>query len=100
MPPPTTSTSPGAPLLVVKDLVKAYPNGTRVLNGVSFEVHAGDVFAILGGSGCGKSTLLNILIGVDTPTSGTVQVLGEDIHRISRQGKKALMRHVGVLFQS
>src|SRR4051812_11236776 len=97
----TKSTAPsGEPLLVVKDLVKLYANGTRVLNGVSFEVHAGDVFAILGGSGCGKSTLLNILIGVDTPTSGTVQVLGEDIHRISRQRKKALMRHVGVLFQS
>jgi phospholipid/cholesterol/gamma-HCH transport system ATP-binding protein len=95
---PTKSSS--EPLLVVKDLVKTYANGTTVLNGVNFEVHAGDVFAILGGSGCGKSTLLNILIGVDEPSEGSVLVLGEDIHRIPRQRKKALMRHVGVLFQS
>src|SRR5215213_10187473 len=84
----TPMKSSGEPLLVVKDLVKTYANGTTVLNGVSFSVHAGDVFAILGGSGCGKSTLLNILIGVDTPSSGSVHVLGEDIHRISRQRKK------------
>ncbi len=101
MPAPTSSqTAPGTPLLVVKDLVKTYTNGTTVLNGVNFEVYPGDVFAILGGSGCGKSTLLNILIGVDAPSSGSVHVLGEDIHRVSRQRKKALMRHVGVLFQS
>jgi phospholipid/cholesterol/gamma-HCH transport system ATP-binding protein len=100
MPPPTISTHTGSPLLVVKDLVKTYANGTTVLNGVNFEVFPGDVFAILGGSGCGKSTLLNILIGVDAPSAGSVQVLGEDIHRVPRQRKKALMRHVGVLFQS
>jgi phospholipid/cholesterol/gamma-HCH transport system ATP-binding protein len=97
------TTAPGSapqPLLVVKDLVKTYANGTTVLNGVNFEVYAGDVFAILGGSGCGKSTLLNILIGVDEPTSGSVTVLGEDIHRVPRHKKKELMRHVGVLFQS
>ena len=41
----------GPPLLVVKDLVKTYANGTTVLNGVNFEVYPGDVFAILGGSG-------------------------------------------------
>src|SRR3954462_521638 len=96
----TLTKTSGEPLLVVKDLVKTYANGTTVLNGVNFEVHAGDVFAILGGSGCGKSTLLNILIGVDEPSEGSVLVLGEDIHRIPRQRKKALMRHVGVLFQS
>ena len=92
--------APAGPLLVVKDLMKAYPNGTTVLNGVNFEVNPGDVFTILGGSGCGKSTLLNILIGVDAPTSGSVHVLGEDIHALPRRKKAGLMRHVGVLFQS
>jgi phospholipid/cholesterol/gamma-HCH transport system ATP-binding protein len=100
---PATATKPKPatePLLVVKDLIKAYPNGTRVLNGVNFEVHAGDVFTILGGSGCGKSTLLNILIGVDAPTEGSVHVLGENIHQLARPKRAALMRDVGVLFQS
>lgn len=101
MPTPITkSRTADGPLLVVKDLVKAYPNGTTVLNGVSFEVYAGDVFTILGGSGCGKSTLLNILIGVDAPTTGSVHVLGGNIHELTRPRRAALMRDVGVLFQS
>ena len=101
MPPPSAKSSPAnEPLLVVSDLIKAYPNGTTVLNGVNFEVRAGDVFTILGGSGCGKSTLLNILIGVDAPTSGSVRVLGEDIHATPRRKRASIMRHVGVLFQS
>lgn len=88
------------PLLVVRDLVKSFPNGSSVLNGVSFDVFAGDVFTILGGSGCGKSTLLNILIGVEEPTAGTVHILGENIHCLGRRQRKELMREVGVLFQS
>jgi phospholipid/cholesterol/gamma-HCH transport system ATP-binding protein len=97
----TTPLSKSAePLLVVRDLVKAFPNGTTVLNGVSLDVFPGDVFTILGGSGCGKSTLLNILIGVEEPTAGTVHVLGENIHRLRRRQRKRLMRDVGVLFQS
>jgi phospholipid/cholesterol/gamma-HCH transport system ATP-binding protein len=97
---PTTPSKPAEPLLVVRDLVKAFPNGTTVLNGVSLDVFAGDVFTILGGSGCGKSTLLNILIGVEEPTAGTVHILGENIHRLPRRQRKELMREVGVLFQS
>ncbi len=99
-PPKSSSSAASEPLLVVKDLMKAYPNGTTVLNGVNFEVRRGDVFTILGGSGCGKSTLLNILIGVDAPTAGSVRVLGQDIHATPRRHRAAIMRHVGVLFQS
>ena len=94
------TSTPAEPLLVVRDLVKAFPNGITVLNGVSLEVFPGDVFTILGGSGCGKSTLLNILIGVEEPTAGTVHVLGENIHRLPKRQRKELMREVGVLFQS
>jgi len=78
-PPPPAPMPAAKPLLVVRNLVKAFPNGANVLNDVSLDVFAGDVFTVLGGSGCGKSTLLNILIGVDEPTSGTVHVLGQNI---------------------
>jgi phospholipid/cholesterol/gamma-HCH transport system ATP-binding protein len=88
------------PLLVVRDLVKVFPGGATILNGVSLDVFLGDVFTILGGSGCGKSTLLNILIGVEEPTAGTVHILGENIHRLPKRQRKGLMREVGVLFQS
>jgi len=97
---PKFPSKPAEPLLVVRDLVKAFPNGLTVLDGVSLEVFAGDVFTILGGSGCGKSTLLNILIGVEEPTAGTVHVLGENIHTLPRRKRKDLMREIGVLFQS
>src|SRR6516165_3203766 len=100
IPLPPAPTPAAAPLLVVRNLVKALPNGANVLNGVSLDVFAGDVFTVLGGSGCGKSTLLNILIGVDEPTSGTVHVLGQNIHSLPRRQRKRLMRDVGVLFQS
>ena len=97
---PTPPPKSAEPLLVVKDLVKVFPNGTTVLNGVSFDVFPGDVFTILGGSGSGKSTLLNILIGVEEPSAGTVHILGENIHRLPKRQRKDLMREVGVLFQS
>jgi phospholipid/cholesterol/gamma-HCH transport system ATP-binding protein len=100
IPSPPAPTPAATPLLAVRNLVKAFPNGANVLNGVSLDIFAGDVFTVLGGSGCGKSTLLNILIGVDEPTSGTVHVLGQDIHSLSRRQRKRLMRDVGVLFQS
>lgn len=96
----TPSSKPTEPLLVVRDLVKVLPNGSTVLNGVSLDVFPGDVFTIIGGSGCGKTTLLNILIGVEEPTAGTVYVLGENIHRLSKRQRNGLMREVGVLFQS
>src|SRR6266571_3720810 len=96
---PTPPSKPAEPLLVVRDLVKAF-NGANVLNGVSLDVFPGDVFTILGGSGCGKSTLLNILIGVEEPTAGTVYILGENIHRLSRARRKGLMREVRLQCQS
>ena len=48
---PTPRSKSAEPLLVVRDLMKALPNGTTVLNGVSFDVFPGDVFTIIGGSG-------------------------------------------------
>jgi phospholipid/cholesterol/gamma-HCH transport system ATP-binding protein len=52
----------GEPIIEVDSLVRHFGKQT-VLNGVSFKVHAGDTFVIMGGSGCGKSTLLRHLIG-------------------------------------
>src|SRR2546430_8147108 len=101
MPPPPPAPTPAAePLLVVRNLAKAFPYGANVLNRVSLDVFAGDVFTVLGGSGCGKSTLLNILIGVDEPPPGTLHVLGPDIPTPPPRPPTKLMRDVGVLFPS
>lgn len=88
------------PLLEVDEVVMTFPNGKTVLNGVSFSVFPEETFVILGGSGCGKSTLLNILIGVLTPTSGSVRIFGEDIHRLRGATLKQLHIRCGMLYQS
>jgi putative ABC transport system ATP-binding protein len=74
---------------------------TRALDGVSFEVGAGEFLAIMGPSGCGKSTLLNILGLLDSPTSGVYSFFGEDVARASEQYLTILRRGVvGFIFQS
>ncbi len=70
--------------------------GRGIFSGVSFEVGAGEVFAILGGSGCGKSTLMKQLIGLLPPTAGRIEVLGRDL-ALERQ---VVRRSIGVMFQS
>jgi phosphonate transport system ATP-binding protein len=57
-------------LLSVRDLVKTFPNGTRALKGVSFEVQDGEFLVVIGLSGSGKSTLMRCLNLLQQPTSG------------------------------
>ena len=66
--------------IVVRDLVKRY-DGVLAINGVSFTVRRGTTTALLGGNGAGKTTTLSILLGLLTPTSGTISVLGVDMLR-------------------
>ncbi len=87
----------------VRDLKKDYPmNGESVhaLRGVSLDIYQGDYAAIVGPSGCGKSTLLQLLGGIDTPSSGRVELLGQSLEQL---GDSALTRlrltRIGFVFQ-
>ena len=61
-------------------IVKIYKGGTAV-NGISFAVRTGSVTALLGGNGAGKTTTIAMIMGLVTPTSGNVRVLGEEMPR-------------------
>lgn len=71
-----------------------------VLQNVSFDVHRGEVLVILGGSGCGKSTLLKNMIGLFQPMQGQILIEGDDIVTAEGQARKAILRKIGVMFQS
>jgi phospholipid/cholesterol/gamma-HCH transport system ATP-binding protein len=78
--------------------------GTRfgaqvVHDGIDLEVRRGEVFGIVGGSGAGKSVLLRCILGLMSPERGEVEVLGQDIGRLSERERYDLQARQGVLFQ-
>ncbi len=71
----------------------------QILKGMDLRVPRGKVVSIMGGSGCGKTTLLRLIGGALKPTSGTVQVAGERVNDLDRDGLYRLRRKMGMLFQ-
>ena len=92
-----------APLVVLRGVAKSYREGRSehaVLRGVDLELARGEFVALHGRSGSGKSTLLNLIGGIDSPSAGTVQVLGRDLARISERERTHLRRGgIGFVFQ-
>ena len=77
---PSNPSGPSVPLLRVRQLSKQFAQGRQrhtALHDVSFDLHAGEVLGIVGESGSGKSTCARILLGLQEPDSGEVQLLGQ-----------------------
>jgi len=86
-----------------KGLTKKYGEGStavEALRGVSIDVKAGELVAVMGPSGSGKSTLMHILAGLDKPTEGTVTIAGTEITTLPDSKLTRLRRaHIGFVFQ-
>lgn len=77
-------------IIEVKNLKKIYGKNTLALKGIDFHVSEGEIFGILGPNGAGKSTTLNILIGLLSPTSGSVEIFGLDFFKNEEEIKNKM----------
>ena len=103
-------TKPGKPLLAVRDLQVHFPfhrgglftgksGVVRAVDGVSFDLAAGETLCIVGESGCGKSTLARGILNLVRPTSGEVYLHGARIDRLSEAAMRPYRRQVQMIFQ-
>ena len=86
------------PVIEVRNLDTHYGD-TQILHGVDFAVTAGEIMVVMGGSGSGKTTLLRHLIGIEKPTNGTLELLGEELETLGPIETMKLRRQIGVAFQ-
>lgn len=96
-------------VLTARDLTRHYeisqglfkPHAlVRALNGVSFDLLAGKTLAVVGESGCGKSTLARALTLIEEPTSGSLQIAGQEVKGANHEQSKQLRRDVQMVFQN
>jgi len=87
-----------APVIAVENLRKAFQSHV-VLNGISLHVNRGETLAVLGRSGTGKSVLLRLIIGLETPDSGSVCIHGKNIVGLAMDQIGELRKKMGFLFQ-
>jgi len=92
------------PIIAVQKISKQVVDSTgtlTILHDIDFQLQPRESVAIVGASGSGKSTLLSILAGLDTPSSGTVLLAGQDLFKLDEDARAELRsRTVGFVFQS
>ncbi len=90
--------APGAKVLEVADLELSF-GGTQAIDGVSFDVDRGELFAIIGPNGAGKTSIFNCLSGVYRPQAGTISYLGDDLlghrpHAVAERGIARMFQNI------
>ncbi|MBJ6137615.1 lipoprotein-releasing ABC transporter ATP-binding protein LolD [Marinobacter litoralis] len=97
-------TNSATPLVIdCRKVTRTYSEGPEkltIFSDISLEVSAGETVAIVGSSGAGKTTLLNLLGGLDKPSSGQIEICGQNIHGMSEAGRARFRnRHLGFVYQ-
>jgi phospholipid/cholesterol/gamma-HCH transport system ATP-binding protein len=86
------------PVIVVKDLHKSFGKQT-VLNGIDLQIAQGETLAVLGRSGTGKSVLLKLIVGLQKPDAGSIQIHGQEITSLTFEDLNNIRKKIGFLFQ-
>jgi phospholipid/cholesterol/gamma-HCH transport system ATP-binding protein len=89
----------GEAIINLTDLCKAF-DGQAVLNRVNLQLMRGETLVVLGRSGTGKSVLLRLLIGLQQPDSGSIQMMGQEITGLPEKGLYEIRKKVGFVFQN
>ena len=79
--------------------LNAWYGDRHILKDINFSVKKGEIMVVMGGSGSGKSTLLRFLLGLNTPVSGHIRLLGKDITAMSNRELHDMRKNMGVSFQ-
>ncbi len=94
----------GQSIISTTDIEKKFHVGSQdihILKGISISITKGDFVVIFGPSGCGKSTLLHIILGLEPPTSGSVNILGQELYSLPNEDARSAFRksHIGMVYQ-
>jgi phospholipid/cholesterol/gamma-HCH transport system ATP-binding protein len=98
MKPAEPNQSGRVPIVAVENVYQSF-SGQKVLNGINLRVNQGETLAVLGRSGTGKSVLLRLIIGLDTPDSGSICIHGQDIAGLALDRMGEIRKKMGFLFQ-
>ncbi len=85
-------------MLALKNVTKSF-GATKVLDGITLEIHPGEFVCITGPSGAGKSSLLHLLAGAEQPTSGSFEVDSVNLRSVPPQALQLFRRRIGIVFQ-
>ena len=87
-------------MIKISNLTKKYNNDVVALNGVTLSVDIGDIYGIIGLSGAGKSTLVRCINLLEQPTSGTIEIDGVDLTKLSKKDLRVKRKEISMIFQN
>jgi len=90
--------SADVPAISVEEVTLAFGSFV-VMRDLTFDVHSGEIFVIMGGSGSGKSTLMRHMAGLMHPAQGTIRLKGKDLAAMDEEARETMFREIGMLYQ-